>query len=231
MFPGVVEAAATDVEPDALHPESGGDWVTAYVELPPEYDPAQVVLETVRLNGTVPAVVHRSRLGDWNHNKIRDWMFKFNRDDVVAALPEGDPVQVTVSGEIEGTARFEGSDAIRVFVPHGGGSSRDEITDAGVAVGGVPSAVRLYPSSPNPFHGSTRIRFDLPADGPVTLRVFDVRGRVIRTLVDAAYPAGQHEAAWDGRDRGRTPLAPGVYFLRLEAGKQIRTVRIVTHGG
>ncbi len=72
---------------------------------------------------------------------------------------------------------------------------------------------------PNPFNPTTRIAFVVPDGGrqPVRLRVYDVRGALVRTLVDGLVTGGRHVIAWDGRDdRGRR-AASGVYFLRMEA--------------
>ncbi len=91
----------------------------------------------------------------------------------------------------------------------------------------LPSAdVVLHAPMPNPFNPSTMIRFDLPVAGGVRLRVHDVAGRLVRTLLDADFPAGSHEAAWDGRDEAGRALASGSYFARLSAGGRTRTVRL-----
>ena len=72
--------------------------------------------------------------------------------------------------------------------------------------------------APNPFNPMTEIRFSLPSDGAVGLRVFDARGHQVRTLLGEVMPAGEHVVVWDGRDgRGRA-VASGVYFSRLETG-------------
>jgi len=70
---------------------------------------------------------------------------------------------------------------------------------------------------PNPFNPSTAIKFDLAASGPVSLRIFDAGGRLIRTLIDGPRAAGAQSAVWDGRSDGAAPVPSGVYFYRLEA--------------
>jgi len=223
----LVTAAATDVEPDKLNPGAKGGWVTVYLELPEGIDPSGVALETVRLNDAVPAVVARCRLEDWNHNKVPDWTFKFERGSVAGVLPEGDSVPVTVTGEIPETARFTGTDVIRVSEEAVTGTGRSEVAGAGATAARLPQEMRLHAASPNPFHGATRIRFDLPEASAVRLRVFDLRGRMVRDLADTAYPAGTHTVTWDGRDAIGERAASGVYFCRLEAGGRVRIVRMV----
>ncbi len=73
-------------------------------------------------------------------------------------------------------------------------------------------------SYPNPFNPMTTIAFDVPSSGRVTLAVYDVRGALVRTVVDAAMPAGTHEVRWDGRDARGALVSSGVYFARLEFG-------------
>ena len=82
-----------------------------------------------------------------------------------------------------------------------------------------PKTLALHPATPNPAGASTVIRYDLPEAAPVRLAVFDVTGRLVRTLVSAdAHPAGRHQVAWDGRDDAGASMATGIYFLRLSAG-------------
>jgi hypothetical protein len=88
-------------------------------------------------------------------------------------------------------------------------------------------ATRLVGAWPNPFNPSTAIRFDLAADGPVRLRVYDLSGRRLRTLVDETRQAGHHELVWDGRDGSGRELPSGVYFLRMQADGKEEATRLV----
>jgi len=76
--------------------------------------------------------------------------------------------------------------------------------------------LRLDPCVPNPMKPSTRISFELPADTPVTLRIYDVTGRLVRTLLDeGSLGAGPQTQNWDGRNGKGIPVASGIYFIRL----------------
>ncbi|MHB8080445.1 MAG: FlgD immunoglobulin-like domain containing protein [Candidatus Krumholzibacteriia bacterium] len=93
--------------------------------------------------------------------------------------------------------------------------------------GGDLAADVLLPSvHPNPFNPATTIRFDLPAAGRVRLSVYDVAGRLVRTLVDNSLAEGPHEAVWDGRDASGRGVGAGSYFARLLAGGRRETVRM-----
>ncbi len=73
----------------------------------------------------------------------------------------------------------------------------------------------LIQNAPNPFNPTTSLRFGLPAQQHVTLSVYDVAGRCVRTLVDADMELGWHDVIWDGRGDDRQQVASGVYFCRL----------------
>jgi hypothetical protein len=94
-----------------------------------------------------------------------------------------------------------------------------------IQVTGVPGAsppadarLVLAAARPNPFNPRTTIAFELPAAAPVRLSVFDMTGRLVRTLIDGeTRAAGPHEVSWDGQDALGQPVAAGVYVCRLES--------------
>lgn len=100
--------------------------------------------------------------------------------------------------------------------------------DRGPVVGApvvAPGAwqLSLAQNRPNPFGAVTSIDFTVPRDGTVTLKVYSVNGRLVRTLLDGAVTAGLHQLQWDGRDgRGRRQ-ASGIYFYRLDNREQVVT--------
>jgi hypothetical protein len=91
------------------------------------------------------------------------------------------------------------------------------------------SGVSLAQNFPNPVRGDTRIAYALAAGGAVKLRVFDVSGRLVRTLFDGVRTEGVHDARWDGADESGRPLANGVYFYRLDSthGTSTRQLTLV----
>jgi uncharacterized repeat protein (TIGR01451 family) len=94
----------------------------------------------------------------------------------------------------------------------------DEGTDVAVASGLTPAEFALHASRPNPFSASTAIRFAVPGQGAdVTLAVYDVSGRRVRTLARGFTPAGEHAVAWDGSDEGGERVGAGIYFARLQS--------------
>lgn len=88
-------------------------------------------------------------------------------------------------------------------------------------------APAVYPARPNPFVGESEVTFALPAAEKVTLRVYDVRGRLVRTLVNESRAAGVYHETWNGRDDAGRDLASGVYLLQFRAGAVSQTERVL----
>jgi len=85
-----------------------------------------------------------------------------------------------------------------------------------------PIAFALHQNYPNPFNPSTIISYDLPRSGLVSLKVYDLYGREVATLVDGARAAGRHQETFDGRG-----LASGVYFVRLKTDAMSSTIKLL----
>ena len=92
-------------------------------------------------------------------------------------------------------------------------TSVEQITDDG-----LPKEFRLEQNYPNPFNPITSIRFTLPNASDVSLRVFDLLGREVDTLVDELLPGGQHEVQFDA-----SSLASGIYIYKLESASESLT--------
>jgi hypothetical protein len=82
----------------------------------------------------------------------------------------------------------------------------------------LPATNQLAMAHPNPFNPTTSLEFGLKSTSHVRLRVYDLRGRMVRTLVDAERPAGWHTVKWVGRDDRGARTASGVYMVIFEAG-------------
>jgi hypothetical protein len=87
---------------------------------------------------------------------------------------------------------------------------------------GIPKEFALYPCYPNPFNPSTVIRFTLPHTEHAKLIIYDVTGRQVKVLTNEVLSAGEHSVTFDVPD-----LSSGVYFVRLDAGHQMQTEKLV----
>lgn len=90
----------------------------------------------------------------------------------------------------------------------------------------LASAFDLRANPPDPASRVTRIDFSLPYDGPVQLRIYGLRGDLVRTLADGARPAGPYSVTWDGRDDRGAQAGAGAYVCRLEGGS-MRVQRLI----
>lgn len=82
----------------------------------------------------------------------------------------------------------------------------------------IPDRYALYQNTPNPFNPTTEIRYDVPSPGGrVRFCVYDVNGRMVRTLFEGEQTGGQKSLVWDAKDDRGMPVSTGVYFYRLEA--------------
>ncbi len=82
----------------------------------------------------------------------------------------------------------------------------------------VASGFRLDPNYPNPFNPSTTIRYQTALSGTVSLKIYNMLGQEVRTLVNAAQTAGEHTVQWDGKDHAGKAVSSGIYIYRLQAG-------------
>jgi len=80
----------------------------------------------------------------------------------------------------------------------------------------LPSGFSLQPNYPNPFNAGTIISFNLPERAHVTLDIYNILGRKVRTLVNEEHPAGLHTVEWDGLDLNGSEVASGLYFYQLK---------------
>ena len=85
----------------------------------------------------------------------------------------------------------------------------------------------LYQNAPNPFNGSTVMRYALEREGTVRLTIYSLGGQRVAQLVDALQKLGYHQTIWDGRDRHGRALASGVYLARLQAGSFTETRKLL----
>ena len=111
---------------------------------------------------------------------------------------------------VSATDRFgwTGADSSATF------AIEDHISD----VPAQPLVDRLGPAWPNPFNPSTTISYSLRRAGHIRLGIYDLRGRLVRLLVDGPQTAGEHDVSWQGRDRFGAAVPSGAYFARMTIG-------------
>lgn len=92
----------------------------------------------------------------------------------------------------------------------------DSETGSDGAGGSTGLVFRVHGSAPNPFRAQATVSFELPSRQPVRLAIYDLAGRLCRTLIDGGLEAGRHDRVWDGRDNEGRTVASGLYFAVLQ---------------
>ncbi|NLP04494.1 T9SS type A sorting domain-containing protein [Candidatus Fermentibacteria bacterium] len=82
-------------------------------------------------------------------------------------------------------------------------------------------------AAPNPSSGGTAIFYRLAESGPVTISIYDLQGRLVRTISEGVQTPGSHETWWNASEDSGEPVPPGVYFMRLDAAGGVLTGRLV----
>ncbi len=240
--PRYVSAAAGDFAPamhsplvDSGHQGAGADWdgsptdrglhggpaakpggPTAVQDLQGEVVAGEVSLTWAAVEGAVSYVVYRAAEEHFvAAPQLACAIVAAPQTAYQETIPEGDWYYLI--GAIDADGRAGGFS--QRFVAAGGQSA--------VGDPAVPQALAIATVAPNPFNPRTTIHFDLPRAGAVVLQVFDMRGRMVVTLVDGDLPAGRHSVVWQGDDSSGRRAATGVYALRLQDGQEIRTVKAV----
>ena len=98
------------------------------------------------------------------------------------------------------------------------------ITDIALTDGSaLPQQLTLLQNYPNPFNPSTTIRYQLPRNEKVVLKIYNLLGQLVRTLVNEAQNSGEKSVIWNGRNDLGHSVSSGIYFFRLQAGREIET--------
>jgi hypothetical protein len=79
----------------------------------------------------------------------------------------------------------------------------------------IPQTWELNQNYPNPFNPETRIRYGVPQEGPVQLKIYNIRGEFVTSLVNRNHQAGWYEAVWNGQNQRGIPVSSGVYIYTL----------------
>jgi len=82
-------------------------------------------------------------------------------------------------------------------------------------------------NQPNPFNDFTIIQYQLPESGPVTLEIYDIRGKLVRVLLNEHQQAGNHSMQWNGMTDHGVKASPGLYFLRMQSGNSAETEKLM----
>jgi len=203
----------------SLRSGSHSPWVMGLIELD-GLSAADIVPGTVTMNGV--AASQFLGIADRNHDGLKELMVRFSRAAVEAA---GNAAHAHVEGRVAGcrdTLRFAVDDSVRIGKP--GARPQNEAPEDPTVTDQAVTTFALHPVAPSPASQGCTIGFDLPEPVTVRLRVYDLRGRLVSTVLDREMPVGAHRVQWD-----RQGLPDGVYFASIEAGafKAVRRIVLI----
>ncbi|MBA4377286.1 MAG: hypothetical protein C0395_01280 [Gemmatimonas sp.] len=187
----------------------------------PVYEPYTAELLAERAPGAV-ALAWRPA----DDRPVAGWLVMRADDDGEVALTAA-PLPAAARAFVDAAAPA-GEATYRLVALHAYGHRSAAATASAAATGSFDGgALFLSSGQPNPARGGAAMAFALPRGGAATLRVFDLAGRLVRTLVAGDRPAGPGAAVWDGRDEGGRDAPAGVYFCRLESAGAAVTRKLV----
>ncbi len=140
----------------------------------------------------------------------------------------GNNANLNATGDVDVKVNPDGS--IVLFVLVGNNGLAAFVTDRLVSVGSgqnVPTRFVLEQNYPNPFNPSTTIRYHVPVAGSLSLRIFDLLGREIQTLVEEFKTAGSYAVTWDGKNNAGLRMPSGIYFYTLKTESMAQTRKMI----
>jgi len=213
------------------------DGYISYENYPVDYDTNELVYKFIGLN---PDLKYRLDATAY-HESNGEWREKVRIDNTVqhlikyeAGIPK--TVELPVPPAVY---KHDGEIIVRItkisgefamlhlgnlyeFEKEGGGGPQS--STSGII---LPIVFGLSQSYPNPFHFQTIINYQLPGETNVNLKIYNVAGQLIRTLVNEKQPPGYYTVRWDGRDETGEKASSGIYFLILEGEKETRTQKVL----
>jgi hypothetical protein len=229
MYPGPMAYLKLDYE-DLLAGSSDEVEVLANLEVPVagaqleiEYDPAQVTFKVPRLAERSDHFLVEYR--DDGSGKLNLLMYNLSN----RPIPAGEGSIISLPAVLSPYASDDVKIQLKKVVL---ADEKAALIPVGEGAPSIPVAFKLDQNYPNPFNPSTAIKFSLPARSgggylPTTLRVYNVLGQLVRTLVDEPMAAGTHEIIWDGKDDHGSQVASGIYFYKLRSGDYEDTKKMV----
>lgn len=155
---------------------------------------------------------------DFTELVLLDSSLTENYFELITALPDSDYYWRIKAGNDNGWGPYS---EVQVFTVDALVGVDDEGT------GALPSGTKLYQNHPNPFNATTKIYFALSEQSLVRLEIFDIGGRLVNTIIDGYYQAGNHSITWNGTNSSGEVLSSGVYLYKLEAAGKVEAKRLV----
>jgi hypothetical protein len=184
-----------------------------------------IVLETTAGTADLGLALFQSQGAEyyaarWEANEISNFEGPGGNESVTYTVVNEDWIGIVVWAKDGNQATFD----INITTSTGIGDG----PEAGLR---IPKAFALNQNYPNPFNPSTTISFDLPGtagtEQHVSLMIHDIRGRLVRILLDTQVEPGSHRVHWDGKNGNGMPVSSGIYLYTLKSGAEVSTRKMM----
>lgn len=188
--------AEVRIEPEVINLQSHGEF-TAFITLPPGYNPFNIDISTVECEGAPAVYGHAAAQGLF-------YIAKFKVQDLIGVTP-GPAVQFTVTGQLfDGTA-FIGYDTVRVI-------GHDN---------------NVFNITPNPFKEKTLITMTCPGSSDISVRIYNVNGALVRDFNTASENSGVATITWNKKDNSGRIMPAGVYLFKIQSENTSVTKKVI----
>jgi len=137
----------------------------------------------------------------------------------IGSVTNGEEVVLTITAELFDGTPIEGEDYIII-------KSKGFRNQKTISLGSLenPSVLQNYP---NPFNPSTSIEYSIPKSSHVVLKIYNINGQEIRTLVEEFQSSNTYLISWNGRNENQQLMPSGIYFANIVAGSFTKTIRLI----
>jgi len=125
-------------------------------------------------------------------------------------------------------------DRVAIGAPSNNGAGDDachvrvySLTELFIDSRSIPNQFELYQNYPNPFNPVTKLRYAIPKNGLVTITIYDMLSRQVKTLINQTQNAGYKSVIWDATNDYGKPVSAGVYLYQIRAGEFVQTKKMV----
>ncbi len=226
-FPNIKPNFKLDIKPDTLNLKSQGKWMTAYIELPVDYNLNDIDINTVCISKIgdsditpIYAKSHPTEIGDYDNDGIPDLMVKFDRQKVQEHISEDtESLTITVEGKLNDGTTFICSDNVRIIHADDQKDEQDkkELPKLGV-----------FNNKINPNKNEHAIiRYYLDKPSHVKITVYNILGEKIKTIVDRHQGTGTFEEIWQGVNENGSVVTSGLYIVHIKTDQLDETRKML----
>jgi len=129
------------------------------------------------------------------------------------------------SSEYEGLLVITTNDPLRPVINISVSAVTRPVSDSDLSA--VPIVTALHTNYPNPFNPSTVIAFDMASQGQVSIDIYNIKGQLVKSVVNGIYEVGSHRVVWNGEDSAGRAVGSGVYFYRMRTVEYIKTMKML----